>query len=163
MVGLEGTSGGHLGQHHWSSQLPRTMTRWILTISMYGDSTTSLGNLCQCSVALRNKKKCFLMFKGTSCVSVWAHCLVAPLRRAWLCLLCTLPSGFYVHIGMIPLSFLFSRLNSHSFLCLSLLERDYSHHIIFLALCWTLSNMAMSLLSWEALNFSPGRSGAVEH
>lgn len=88
---------------------------------------------------------------------------MAPLRRAWLCLHCTLPSGFYVHIDKIPLSSLFSSLTSHSFLCLSLLERYYSPLVIFLALYWTLSLTATSLLSWEALTFSIGRPGAVGH
>ena len=60
MVEVEGTSGGHLVQHPCSSRvtysrLPRTISRQLLNISMNGDSTTSLGNLCQCSVALTVK------------------------------------------------------------------------------------------------------------
>ena len=39
--------------------------------------------------------------EGTCCVSVCAHCLWschwAPWKRAWLPLLCTLPSGSYIH------------------------------------------------------------------
>ncbi|KAK4818676.1 hypothetical protein QYF61_017421 [Mycteria americana] len=54
---LEGSSGGHLVQPPCSSgatysQLPRTMSRQLLNISKDGDSTTSLGNLCQGSVTL---------------------------------------------------------------------------------------------------------------
>ena len=45
------------------SQLPRTASRWPLNISEDGDSTTSLGNLCQCLITLTGKK-CFLMFRG---------------------------------------------------------------------------------------------------
>lgn len=46
-----------------------------------------------------HSKKCFVMFRGNSCVSDCAPCLVtchwAPLKRNHLCLLCTFPSGFY--------------------------------------------------------------------
>ena len=38
-------------------------SRWVLNISKEGDSTTSLGNLCQCSVTFTVKKH-FLMFRG---------------------------------------------------------------------------------------------------
>ena len=66
MLGLEGTSVGHLVQHPRRSRvtysrLQRTLSRWVLNISREGDSTTSLGSLCQCSVTLR-VKKFFLMF-----------------------------------------------------------------------------------------------------
>ncbi|XP_052646855.1 uncharacterized protein LOC128143559 [Harpia harpyja] len=62
---LEGTSGSHLVQHPCSSlhQQPRTVSRQIVTVSKDGDSTTSLGNLCQSLVTL-TLKKCFLMFRG---------------------------------------------------------------------------------------------------
>lgn len=166
MVGLKGTSGGLPGQHHWSDQLPRTITRWLFSISMYGDSTTSLGNLCQCSVALRSKKVFPDVEGNLLCFSLGPLTLVLPHGTTETILA---PSSFHSPFCFlcthckIPLSFFFSNLNTHSFLCLSLLERYYSPHIIFLALCWTLSSMAMSLLSWEALNFSIGRSGAVGH
>ena len=38
------------------SQLPRTMSRWLLNFSKDGDSTSSLGNLCPCSVNLTVEK-----------------------------------------------------------------------------------------------------------
>jgi len=65
-VRLEGTSGGHLVQPLCSSRatqrwLPKTVSRWLLNISR--DSTTSLGNLCQCLVIL-TVKKWFLMFRS---------------------------------------------------------------------------------------------------
>jgi len=44
------------------SRLHRTSSRWVLSISRGGDSTTSLGSLFQCSVTLRGKKF-FLMFR----------------------------------------------------------------------------------------------------
>ena len=43
----------------------RTMSRRLLNISKDGDSTTSLGNLCQCS-APHTVKKCSLMFSWKS-------------------------------------------------------------------------------------------------
>jgi len=43
------------------SRLHRTVSRQVFNISREGDSTTSLGSLCQCSVTLRGKKF-FLMF-----------------------------------------------------------------------------------------------------
>lgn len=56
--------------------------RWLWSASKNGNSTTSPGNLWQCSVTLAMDKY-FLMFRGT-CVSVCAFCLWtchwAPLR-----------------------------------------------------------------------------------
>ncbi|XP_074997864.1 armadillo repeat-containing protein 1 isoform X2 [Calonectris borealis] len=50
------------------------MSRQLLNISKGGDSTTSLANLCQCSVTL-TVKKCFLLFRGNLLSSS-----VCPLR-----------------------------------------------------------------------------------
>lgn len=52
------------------------MSRLLLKISNEGDSTTSLGNLCQCSVTLSITKNASLGSDGTSCVSVGSHCLL---------------------------------------------------------------------------------------
>lgn len=43
-------------------QLPMTMSSWFFSTSKEGDSTTSMGNLCQCSVIF-TVKKCFFMFR----------------------------------------------------------------------------------------------------
>lgn len=43
---------------------PRTMFWWFLSISKDGDSNTSLGNLCYCSINL-TVKNCFLIFRGS--------------------------------------------------------------------------------------------------
>jgi len=66
MVGVRRDSGDHLVQPPCRSRvtysrLHRTVSRWVLSISREGDSTTSLGSLFQCSVTLRGKKF-FLMF-----------------------------------------------------------------------------------------------------
>ena len=64
---LEGTSSGHLVPPPCSSRatqsgFPRTVPGQLSNISMEGDSMTSLGNLCLCSVTL-TVKKYFLMFR----------------------------------------------------------------------------------------------------
>jgi len=81
---LEDTSGGYLVQTCCSSrdalrQLPRTMSRWLLDISMDGDSATSLGDFCQPSVTLTVKKG-FLMLRGNLlCFSLCQMTLVLSL------------------------------------------------------------------------------------
>ena len=100
---LEGNSGGHPVQPHCSSratysQFPRTMTRQLLSISKDGDSTSSLGNLCQCLVTLI-MKSCFLMSEGSSCVSGGVNCFLScywePRKRGWLCPFCSFLSVIY--------------------------------------------------------------------
>jgi len=71
-------------------------SRCPLDIPKEGDSITSPGNLCQGLLTLTGER-CLLMFRAMSCISVCAHRTLlyywAPLKRAWLHLLCTLPSG----------------------------------------------------------------------
>jgi len=48
------------------NQVPKTMSRGLLNMSKYGDSTASVPvNLSQCLVSI-TVKKCFLIFNGTS-------------------------------------------------------------------------------------------------
>lgn len=55
-------------------QVAEDCVQSALNMSKTGDSTTSLGHLCQCLVTTR-VKKCFLMeLDGFLCVSVCAHC-----------------------------------------------------------------------------------------
>ena len=82
------------------SQSPRTVPIQLLNISMDGDSTTPLGSLCQCLVIPTVKKIFPDVQRNLLCFSL-SHCLLsccwAPLRRAWLHLVCTLLSDIYGH------------------------------------------------------------------
>jgi len=82
------------------SRLHRTMSRRVLNISREGDSTASLGSLCQGSVTLRGKKF-FSCPTGTSSASVCAHCPLschwAPLKGVWPLPPDTHPADIYKH------------------------------------------------------------------
>jgi len=134
---LERTSESQLVQAPCSSrttysQLPRTVSRWLLNISKEGDSTASLGNLCQCSVTA---KKCFLMFRGNLlCLSLCPLPLVLSLGATEKSLaLSSLHPPFrylYTLLRHTPPSLLFSRLNSpssHYFLAGAMLQS--LHHL----------------------------------
>jgi len=73
----------------------------------------------------------------------------APLKRARLHLLCTLPSDIYTY-GEDPPSLLFSRLSKPISLSPSSWERCSSPFPALVALHWTLSSLSLSLLSWGA-------------
>lgn len=103
---LTGTSGSYpvyspCSDRTTSSQLLKTLSRQLFSIFRDGDSTVSLGNLCQGSITFTGKR-CFLTFRGREpfVFSVGTHCLWfchwAPLERARPCLLCTLLSGIYI-------------------------------------------------------------------
>lgn len=111
-----------------------------------GDSTTSLGILCQhsvshtawkCCLVLTGRPLCssfcplpFVLALGTTQKSLVPSSLYLPFR--WVCIHCQVPP----HL-------LFSRLNSPSFLSLSSQERCSSPLFIFVVFHWTLSSMLM--------------------
>ena len=157
-----GSSGGHLVQPPSSSratesQLLRTMSTQLLNISKVRGCRTSLGNLCQCLVTL-TVKKCLLMFRGNLLcfrfgLLLWS-CHWAPLKRAWHYSFCPLSFQAFIHIDEIPLSLLFSRLNSPSSLSLSPQEKRSSPFIVLVAIHCTLSSMATSHFCWGAQNWT---------
>lgn len=129
------------------------MSRGFLNSSKNGESTTSLENLCQCSVTLSVK-----MCSG---------------RDSWFSSLCSLP--LVLTLGTTEKSLILSSLHL-LFRCLYTLIRSYSassstcgqpqlpqpsvlcemflsfHHLwgpLSDSLCWALSRMSMSLVYWE--------------
>ena len=76
------------------SRLHRTLSRQVLNISREGDSTTSLGSLCQGSTTLRGKKF-FLMFRRNFlCFSLCPLTLIQLVPRLiWCC-----PHLFYLQV-----------------------------------------------------------------
>lgn len=106
------------------------------------DSTASLGSLCQHS-STSTAQKSFLMFRqNLPCSSLCPSPLaLAPLSRAWLHPLCTLPSGVQTLVRSSP-SLLLSRPSSPTSLSLSSQQRCSRP---FSILRWALSSMSMSL------------------
>lgn len=77
---------------------PWSVSRQLLNICKNRDSTTFLAICATSWSPSQQKKKCFLLFKNLLCSSLYPLPLVLPLstlKRAWLCLLCTFPSGTY--------------------------------------------------------------------
>lgn len=104
---LEGMSGCQQVQHLCSirdlwNQFPRTVSRWLYNMSRKGDSTTSLGKLCQCSFTSTVKSVSWCP-ERMSCVWGCIHYLLSchciplerdwfPLKKDWFHLLYILPS-----------------------------------------------------------------------
>lgn len=84
----------------------------------------------------------------------------APLRRARLHLLCSLPLDISIS-GDDPPSLLCSRLNGPSSLCPSSLESCSSPFPILVALRWTPSSLCPSLLSWGAQHWTQASRGGL--
>jgi len=133
------------------SRLLSTVSRQGLNISRGGESTTSLGRLCQLLITL-TVIMFFLMFKWN-----FLHLNLCPWRlvlslgtteKASSSLLP--PHQVFIHVGKIPLSLFFSRLNSPSSLSLSAYERCPGPLIIFMAIHWSSSSMSTSLFYWGA-------------
>lgn len=116
------------------------MSRQLLNISRDGDSTTSLGKLCQCSVT-PTVKKCFLphVFQFVPLPLV----LSLDISEKSLALSSFHPPFGYLHTLMrSPLSLFISRLNSPIFLSLSPQKKcSSSLNILAMAFCWSWSNM----------------------
>lgn len=69
------------------SRLSRTVFRWGFDISKNGDSMTSPGNLCKCSVTLTVPKGFFFNLNGIFCTTDGVHCLLScqwAALRVWL-------------------------------------------------------------------------------
>lgn len=116
--------------------------------SKVGDYTVSLGNLLQYSVTLTTRK-CFLVF-SLMCFSLCPLPLHTGQhwRRPGFHLLCTIPSTIYIHWQDPP--WVFSRLNTHSFLSLSSFKRCSSPLIIFIAsLSYSGHSLNCFALNWE--------------
>lgn len=100
----------------------------------------------------QSKKSVSWYSEGASCVAVCAHCLWAPLKRDVLHLLCVFPSGFFAYFDKVLKNLLqaeqaqLSVFPSH--------VRCSSPLITFVALCWTLSTMSISLFCWGGQNWT---------
>jgi len=130
LPGLEGTFKGHLVQPPASmsrdifnqTRLLRALSNLTLNVSRDGESTTSLGNLCQCFIALSVKN--FFLVSNLNLPSfslkplplvLSLHALVKSPSPAFL----QAPFKYWKAAIRSPQSPLFSRLNSPSSLSLS--------------------------------------------
>lgn len=93
----------------------------------------------------------FLYLKGISCISFSAYCFLschwALLRKAWLCLLSSLPVGVWMHWQE-------PAWNSPSFLSLSSHLWYLKPLKIFMASCWALCSVSVSVLGCGAQNLT---------
>lgn len=78
-----------------SCRFSRTMSRQLLEISKR-ETPQTLRSTCASAPSPSQQKSVLWCLEGTSCVSVGAYCLLSwhwtPLKRPWLCPLCTFPS-----------------------------------------------------------------------
>jgi len=143
----------HSGSVTWS-HLPRTMSKQLLRIFRYEDSTTSLGNLFACSFTLTGEKCCFMFRRMLLCFSL---CLLPPAMPVdttgkSLARLSLHPLFRHLYILMrLLLSLLLSRLNSPSSLSLPSYGTWSSPYIILVALLWAVSSS--SILCWGCQNW----------
>lgn len=102
-------------------------------------------------------KKSFLLIRwDIMCLNLYPLPLALPLTITEKKLVSSplLLRLLYVHTDKVPLSPLFFRLNSFSFLSLSLHVRCSNPSTIFLFVCWTHSSMPMALLYWGAQSWT---------
>lgn len=114
-----------IGRHHWRTSGPANLVnqgqleqvakdriQMALRLSKDGDSTASLGCLCQCLVTC-TIKKCFLMFRPP--VFQFLPIASSVTEHLWKepdSVLLTPSHQIFIHIYKMPLSLLFSRLTS---------------------------------------------------
>ena len=149
---LEGTSGSLLFNLHAQSRvsysrLLKVMLSWVLNISKDGDSTAPLSNLLQC-LNILTVKVCLntltvkVRLNGISCTCLFLIPLVLFLGTTkGLTLSSLLTHHVFIHTDKIPLSLVFSRLNSPSSVNLSSCVR-------LCGFCWT--HLYGHLFYWEA-------------
>lgn len=81
------------------SRVPGAVTSGVLNSSKVEHFIACLGNLFQSLTTHKGiqKNKHYLMFNGTSCISIRVHCLLSwvPLTNVWHHLLSSLPSAIY--------------------------------------------------------------------
>lgn len=104
------------------------MCSWLWISPKDGDSITSQGNLCQCSLTLTGKN-CFLMFGGSPlCFSLCPLPLLLSLSATGKSVALSskyLPFRYLYLLISSSLSLLFTRLSSPSSFSLSSRERDW--------------------------------------
>jgi len=139
LLRLEEISGDHLVQHPAQAGsaragCPGPLSSQVLSISTGGNSTTSLGNLCQCFITLTVEKCCLVFRRNLLCFSL---CPLPPVPSQDTTENSPAPSSFppirCLHTGIAPLSCLFQAEQSH-LSQLPLTERCFGPLIIFSAL-----------------------------
>lgn len=112
-------------------------------VSPWMASTSPLGNLFYLITLTVTS---FLCLQGISCISICALCLLsfhwARLRRVWIHVLYS--HQVFIHMHKIPLSLLFTRLNSPRTLSHSLYNRCSKSLTIFVAHCRTHCSKCLS-------------------
>lgn len=132
------------------------MSRQLLKTSKKWNSTTSLGNLCQCFDTC-TINKCFLMFRWSFlCFSLCSlFPVIAQMKRAWL--LSSLHSRFRYLYTLIRFPRALFPGWTVPAVSLSSQEKCCNCFIIFVALCWTL--VCLCLLCTGELRTKPSTPG----
>lgn len=131
-------------------EMEMQIRHWFLQCQCHDHETVSAAAL-DIAFGRRQEPQEMLIYCILVCLLSW---LWAPLRRVWPCRLYHHPHQVLIHIDKVSLSVLFPRLNNPSSISLSLYIRCSNPLIFFMALCWTPSNMSMSLLFWLAQHWT---------
>lgn len=142
--------------------LPGTTSRWLLSVSEVGDSRSSLGNLCQCLVTLTVKSVSSCSGGLFLYLTLWPLALVLSLGASEE----KLPPWSFKALQVLirtPVSLIFSRLTVTALSACPHTRDAPGPLIVFMALCWTLSSMSLSLLCWGAWNctWNSSRCGLI--